>query len=85
MENICEKNYGIGRIIMNKSVNIFVLNWNGLHIINECLDSLMNISYINSKIIVIDNGSEDASVSFISKKYPKVKIVELKRLIILFI
>ena len=78
MENICEKNYGIGRIILNKSVNIFVLNWNGLHIINECLDSLMNISYINSTIIVIDNGSEDASVSFISKKYPKVKIVELE-------
>ena len=78
MENICEKNYGIGRIILNKSINIFVLNWNGLHIINECLDSLMNISYINSTIIVIDNGSKDASVSFISKKYPKVKIVELE-------
>jgi len=38
----------------------------------------MNISYINSTIIVIDNGSEDDSVSFISKKYPNVIIVELE-------
>jgi len=76
--DIYEKYYGIGRIILNRSINIFVLNWNGLHIINECLDSLMNISYINSTIIVIDNGSEDDSVSFISKRYPKVIIIELE-------
>ena len=62
---------------MERSVNIFVLNWNGKKIINECLHSLMKISYMNSKIIVIDNGSKDDSVSFISKEFPKVKIVEL--------
>ena len=62
---------------MERSVNIFVLNWNGKKIINECLHSLMKISYTNSKIIVIDNGSKDDSVSFISKEFPKVKIVEL--------
>ena len=56
MGNICEKNYGIGVIILNKSINIFVLNWNGLGVIDECLSSLKKISYHNSKIIVIDKG-----------------------------
>ena len=80
MGNICEKNYGIGLIIMNKSINIFVLNWNGLGVIDECLNSLKKISYHNSKIILIDNGSEDNSVTFISKKYPKVKVLEFDKL-----
>ena len=79
MGNIYEKNYGIGLIIMNKSINIFVLNWNGLGVIDECLSSLKKISYHNTKIILIDNGSEDNSVTFISKKYPKVKVLELKQ------
>ena len=57
---------------MERSVNIFVLNWNGKKIINECLHSLMKISYTNSKIIVIDNGSKDDSVSFISKENLKI-------------
>ena len=70
---------------MNKSVNIFILNWNGKKVVYECLDSLMKISYLNSNIIVIDNGSKDDSISFISNEFPKVKnyiknIIQLLRL-----
>ena len=64
---------------MNQSINIFVLNWNGMGVLNECLSSLNKISYQNSKIIVIDNGSKDDSVNFISKTFPKVKILELNQ------
>ena len=49
---------------MNKSVNIFILNWNGKKVVHECLDSLMKISYLNSNVIVIDNGSKDDSINF---------------------
>ena len=77
MENICEKNYGIGLILMNQSINIFVLNWNGMGVLNECLSSLNKISYQNSKIIVIDNGSKDDSVDFISKTLAKKQHTEI--------
>ena len=43
------------------------------------MSSLNKISYQNSKIIVIDNGSKDDSVNFISKTFPKVKILELNQ------
>ena len=50
MGNICEKNYGIGLIILNKSINIFVLNWNGLGVVDECLSSLNKISKVNEAV-----------------------------------
>ena len=78
MEQFCKKYYWFIKRIMNKSVNIFILNWNGKKVVHECLDSLMKISYLNSNIIVIDNGSKDDSINFISKEFPKVKIIELK-------
>ena len=78
MEQFCKKYYWFIKRIMNKSVNIFILNWNGKKVVHECLDSLMKISYLNSNVIVIDNGSKDDSINFISKEFPKVKIIELK-------
>ena len=62
-----------------KSVNIFVLNWNGKAVSSECLKSLNNLSYKNKNVIFIDNGSTDNSVSYIKKKYPQLKIIELKK------
>ncbi|MBN4080968.1 glycosyltransferase family 2 protein [Caldithrix abyssi] len=62
---------------MPKSVNIFVLNWNGCGLTLDCLASLEQISYSNAKVIVIDNGSTDDSVILIREKYPDVDIIEL--------
>lgn len=40
------------------SVLIVVLNWNGLKDTIECVSSLLNLSYENFHILVIDNGSK---------------------------
>ncbi len=58
-------------------VNIFVLNWNAKDLTLDCLESLKKISYKNANVIVIDNGSEDESVSAIKKQYPEFNIIEL--------
>jgi len=62
---------------MDKSVNIFVLNWNGRDLTLDCLASLKKISYPNANVIVIDNGSTDDSVISIRENYADVEIIEL--------
>ncbi|MDF1497840.1 MAG: glycosyltransferase family 2 protein [Patescibacteria group bacterium] len=61
---------------MQKEVYIIVLNWNGKKDTLECLESLKNIDYKNYKIIVVDNNSQDGSVSEIKKKYFKTIVIE---------
>ncbi len=54
-------------------VAIIVLNWNGEHDTIECLESLLQITYSNYEIIVVDNGSECQSIATI-KGYAEGKI-----------
>jgi len=61
---------------MAKSVNIFVLNWNGRDLTLDCLASLEKVTYSNANVIVIDNGSTDDSVVSIKEKYPETDIIE---------
>ena len=62
---------------MDKSVNIFVLNWNGKNLTIDCLNSLKNITYPNAHVIVIDNGSTDGSVDAICNQFHEYEIIQL--------
>src|SRR5207244_89685 len=43
------------------SVSAVVLNWNGAHLLPDCLESLKRQDYPRLEIVVADNGSTDAS------------------------
>ncbi len=58
-------------------VSILIVNWNGKVHLETCLLSLFKITYKNTEVVVVDQGSTDGSREFISKKYPNVKLVEL--------
>lgn len=60
---------------MNKLVSIIIVNFNGAEYIVDCLESLINQTYENFEVIVLDNNSADNSVELI-KKYPFVKLIE---------
>lgn len=45
------------------SVAVVILNWNGIDDTVECLSGLENQTYRNFDIIVVDNASEDSSVT----------------------
>ena len=49
------------------SVLIVVLNWNGIEDTKKCLDSLLKQSYQDFKVLVVDNGSVDDSLSILHK------------------
>ena len=60
-----------------RSVNLFVLNWNGRDLTLDCLSSLEKITYPNVKVYIIDNGSSDNSVTAIRNQFPDYEIIEL--------
>lgn len=58
-------------------VSVIIVNWNGRHLLDECLGSLRAQRFLNFEIILVDNGSQDGSVEFVRERYPQVKLVQL--------
>lgn len=58
-------------------VAIVILNWNQPGLTLDCLASLADIDYENYTILVVDNGSVDASVAQIRAAYPGIDILAL--------
>src|SRR5699024_4853361 len=54
-------------------------NWNGREVTDACLESLKHLRYGNYKIILVDNGSSDDSVSFFKEKYPLIQLIDLSQ------
>ena len=58
-------------------VSIVIPNYNGRHLLDDCLSSLLNQKYPKIEIILVDNGSSDNSVSYVKNNFPQVKILPL--------
>lgn len=56
-------------------VSIIIVNYNGYDVLVPCIKSLQKLDYPNFEIIIVDNGSDDASIDFI--KNLKIKNVSL--------
>ena len=56
---------------------IIIVNWNGREMTLDCLDSLREVTYRNRQVLVVDNGSTDASVSAIREHHPGVALLPL--------
>ncbi len=62
---------------MQPLISIVIPNWNGKHLLEQCLASLKKLTYKNVEVLIIDNGSTDDSLVFMRKFYPEYKIVAL--------
>ena len=63
-------------------LGIIVPNFNYEHTIRKCLNSILNQTYTNFEIILIDDCSTDNSLNIereYASKYPRVKLIELKQ------
>ena len=58
-------------------VTVVIVNWNGKHLLAECLDSLLAQSEKSVEIVLVDNGSKDGSAAFVQEQYPRVRLVSL--------
>jgi hypothetical protein len=59
-------------------VFVVVLNYNGGGLIENCLKSLEKVDYSNLHVLVVDNKSDDDSVTLIESKFPDLKIIKNK-------
>jgi GT2 family glycosyltransferase len=62
-----------------KLASIIIVNYNGKKFLSDCLSSVLNQSYKNYEVILVDNASVDGSVNFVKKNFPSVKIIQSKR------
>lgn len=61
-----------------QNVTLVIPNYNGSNYLSDCLNSLVNQSYKNYKVIIVDNASTDRSIQFIKDNFPQFSLIENK-------
>jgi hypothetical protein len=57
-------------------VSIIIVNYNTRKYLGSCIRSISDaVGELNYEVIVVDNNSNDGSVGFIQKKFPKIKLL----------
>lgn len=56
-------------------VTVVIVNWNGERFLDRCLSALLAQTVIPNEIILVDNGSSDASLDIV-RRYPLVRVLE---------
>ena len=60
--------------------SVIILNWNGRHLLEECLDSVLAQNFRDFEAIVVDNGSTDGSLEFLKAAYgERIRLIPLDR------
>lgn len=60
---------------MKPLISIVIVNWNGMRFLPECLGSIFRET-ASFEVVLVDNGSEDGSVEYVKKDFPKVTVIE---------
>jgi N-acetylglucosaminyl-diphospho-decaprenol L-rhamnosyltransferase len=58
-------------------VAVVIVNYNGEHLLPECLAALAAQTRAPAEIVVADNGSQDASLTLLRERHPDVRVLEL--------
>lgn len=56
-------------------VYVVIPNKNGIFHLEYSLQSLVQSTYQNFRIVVVDNGSSDESISFVTANYSQIKVI----------
>ncbi len=59
-------------------VSVIIVNLNGRPHLQDCLSSVLSQAYTPIEVILVDNGSQDDSVSWVREHFPAVQIVALQ-------
>ena len=63
----------------SKKIAVLILNWNGQHLLERFLPSIVEYNSTNADVIVIDNASSDDSISFLKENYPSIQRIEFEK------
>jgi GT2 family glycosyltransferase len=57
-------------------VAYIIVSWNNQGLLEECINSIANQDYKGkSKIVLVDNGSSDDTLDYLSKTFPEVEVI----------
>ncbi len=56
-------------------IDVIIPNYNGIALLPTCLDALRAQTRRDFVVTVVDDGSQDDSVAFISQHYPEVRVI----------
>ena len=66
-------------VLKNPLITIIIPNYNGKRFLDICLSSVIQQTFKDFNVIVVDNGSTDDSVDFIKKNYPDIQLIEFHK------
>jgi len=64
---------------VENKVIVLILGYKAIDYLDECISSLLNQTYKNFEIWFGDNNSNDGSVEYLNKNFPKVKSFQFKK------
>jgi len=59
-------------------ISVIILNWNGKHFLEDCLNSLRRQTFQDFETIFVDNGSCDGSIDYVRGHFPEVRVLALE-------
>ena len=62
---------------MGSQATVIVLNWNGHDYLRECLRSLFAQTYLEVRVLVVDNASPDESWRIVDDEFPEAALLRL--------
>jgi GT2 family glycosyltransferase len=57
-------------------ISVLIVNWNACDDLRGCLRSLYSQTDRDFEVVVVDNGSADASLAMVRSEFPEVKLLE---------
>ena len=61
------------------SISVIIANLNGEKYLADCLQSLLEQTFRDFEVILVDNGSTDSSLAILKKDFPWVKVIPLSK------
>jgi GT2 family glycosyltransferase len=61
------------------SIAVIIVNYNGQRQLTACIEELLNASFHQEQIVVVDNGSTDNSIDIVRSAYPEIQLIALKK------
>ncbi|MDE2058819.1 MAG: glycosyltransferase family 2 protein [candidate division NC10 bacterium] len=58
-------------------VTVIAVNWNGKELLAACFQALRQQTFRDFEILLVDNGSTDGSVEFVTAGFPEVDVIAL--------
>jgi GT2 family glycosyltransferase len=55
--------------------SVIIVNYNGKHLLHDCLTAVVSQAYDRFEIIVVDNASTDDSAGYLETNFPAVRLV----------